>query len=155
LKSYQNQRHHDKLRWPAIIPDLQQLAESAPQPLPLERGDTNDPRPWIEAFAAGVGSPLELRFLRLFEQHGFHPERQIPVSSADGLPPISIADFAVPGRRLAIYVDGAAFHIGARLRRDHIIRNRLREGPAHWNVVELRAVDLGRGQALVHELINR
>ena len=76
---------------------------------------THDPRPWLEVFAAGVGSPLELRFLRLFEQHGFNPERQVPVSPADGLPPISIADFAVPSRRLAIYVDGAAFHTGARL----------------------------------------
>jgi hypothetical protein len=155
LKSYQNQRHHNKLRWPAIIGDLQQIAENAPQPVPLERGDTNDPRPWLEAFAAGVGSPLELRFLRLFEQHGFHPDKQVSVSPADGQPPISIADFAVPSRRLAIYVDGAAFHVGARLRRDRIIRNRLREGPARWNVVELRASDLARGAALVHELTNR
>jgi hypothetical protein len=155
LKSYQNQRHHEKLHWPSIIGDLEQLAEAPPQALPLERGDTFDPRPWLEAFAAGVGSPLELRFLRLFEQHGFHPERQVPVAPADGLPPISIADFAVPSRRLAIYVDGAAFHLGARLRRDRIIRNRLREGPAHWNVVELRASDLGRAGALVQELAYR
>ncbi len=155
LKSYQNQRHHDKLRWPAIIGDLQQLAENAPQPVPLERGDTNDPRPWLEAFAAGVGSPLELRFLRLFEQHGFNPERQVPVSPGDGLSPISIADFAVPSRRLAIYVDGAAFHTGARLRRDRFIRNRLREGQPPWTVVELRAADLARGATLVQELANR
>jgi hypothetical protein len=155
LKSYQNQRHHDKLRWPLIIGDLQQLAENPPQPLSLERGDNNDPRPWLEAFAAGVGSPLELRFLRLFEQHGFHPEKQVPVSSAEGQPPISIADFAVPSRRLAIYVDGASFHVGARLRRDRIIRNRLREGSPRWNVVELRAADLARGVALVQELTSR
>jgi hypothetical protein len=155
LKAYQNQRHHDKLRWPSIIGDLEQLAEAPPQPVPLERGDTHDPRPWLEAFAAGVGSPLELRFLRLFEQHGFNPERQVPVAPADGVPPISIADFAVPARHLAIYVDGAAFHIGARLRRDRIVRNRLREGPLHWNVVELRAADLARGAALVQELMNR
>lgn len=70
LKSYQNQRHHDILRWPAVVADLEQLAERAPQPVPLERGDSHDPRPWLEAFAAGVGSPLELRFLRLFGQHG-------------------------------------------------------------------------------------
>lgn len=154
LKSYQNQRHHDKLRWPAIMGDLQQLAENAPQPLPLERGDSNDPRPWLEAFAADVGSPLELRFLRMFEQHGFHPEKQVPVSPSDGQLAISIADFAVPSRRLAIYVDGAAFHVGARLRRDRIIRNRLREGPARWKVVELRAADLARGEGLVRELLN-
>jgi hypothetical protein len=154
LKSFQNQRNHDKLRWPAIVGDLQQLAENAPQPAPLELGDTNAPGPWLEAFAAGLGSPLELRFLRLFERYGFHPERQVPVSPAESVLPISIADFAVPARRLAIYIDGAAFHAGARRRRDHIVRNRLREGAARWNVVELRAVDLGRGEALVRELMN-
>ena len=155
LKSYQNQRHHDKLRWPAIIGDLEQLAEAAPQPVALEQGDAHDPRPWLEAFAAGVGSPLELRFLRLFQEHGFNPQPQVPVAPSDGALPISIADFAVPDRNLAIYVDGAAFHTGARLRRDRIIRTRLREGLRHWSVVELRAPDLARGQALVRELSAR
>jgi hypothetical protein len=155
LKSYNNQRHHDKLRWPAIVGDLEQLAEAAPRLLPAERGDDNDPGPWLEAFAAGVGSPLELRFLRLFEQHGFSPDRQVPVAPAEGALPISIADFAVPERRLAIYVDGAAFHVGARLRRDRLIRNRLREGPLSWDVVELRASDLARGRTLVEELTAR
>ena len=63
----------------------------------------------------------------------------------------------VTGYRIwrGIYVDGAAFHTGARLRRDRIIRNRLREGPLHWTVVELRAPDLARGAALVEELMNR
>ena len=61
----------------------------------------------------------------------------------------------VLGRNLAIYVDGAAFHVGARLRRDRLIRNRLREGPRHWTVVELRAADLARDQALVAELSAR
>jgi len=155
LKSYQNQRHHDKLCWPSIIGDLEQLAESPSEPVPLQVGDSNDPRPWLEAFAAGVGSPLELRFLRLFEQHGFHPDRQVPVAPSEAEQPISIADFAVPSRRLAIYVDGAAFHVGARLRRDRIIRNRLRDGSLRWTVVELRAADLSRGAALVQELTKR
>jgi hypothetical protein len=155
LKSYQNQRHHNQLRWPAIIGDLEQLAETAPEPSPLAQGDTQDPRPWLEAFAAGVGSPLELRFLRLFREHGFNPQTQVPVSPADGVLPISIADFAAFDRNLAIYVDGAAFHIGARLRRDRIIRNRLREGPRRWAIVELRAADLARGAGLVQELMNR
>jgi very-short-patch-repair endonuclease len=56
--------------------------------------------------------------------------------------PITIADFAVPEKRLAIYVDGAAFHVGERLRRDRWIRERLRNGEPPWEVVELRAVDL-------------
>lgn len=154
LKSYQNQRHHENLNWPSIIPDLEQIAGNAPQTLPLQQGDTQDAGPWLEAFAAGVGSPLELRFLRLFEQYGFSPERQVPVSPAEGTASISIADFAVPSRHLAIYVDGAAFHVGRRFRRDYFIRNRLREGPLRWKVVELRALDLGRGETLVEELKN-
>jgi hypothetical protein len=46
--------------------------------------------------------------------------------------PISVADFAVPERRLAIYIDGAAFHAGERLRRDRYIRRRLRDGSPPW-----------------------
>ena len=42
-----------------------------PKSRPLETGDVEDPGPWLEAYEAGVGSPLELKFLRLFEQHGF------------------------------------------------------------------------------------
>ena len=69
------------------------------------------------------------------------------------MPAISIADFAVPQKNLAIYVDGASFHVGARLRRDRFIRNRLREGTKQWRVVELRAADLQRGANLVRELM--
>src|ERR1035438_6849854 len=47
----------------------------------------------------------QLRFLRLFQEHGFNPQAQVPVTPADGTPPISIADFAVPNHNLAIYVD--------------------------------------------------
>ena len=70
LKSYQNQRVHSHLSWPHIMPDLEALAVLAPEVLPLERGDHHDPKPWLAAYDAGVGSPLELAFLRLFEQHG-------------------------------------------------------------------------------------
>ncbi|MFV9505159.1 MAG: DEAD/DEAH box helicase [Oscillochloridaceae bacterium umkhey_bin13] len=151
LKSYENQRYHDKLRWPRIMGDLEALAATAPHARPLERGDIDDPAPWLEAYAAGVGSPLELRFMRLFEAHGFHPERQVPVSPDDG-PTISVADFAVPAQRLAIYIDGAAFHRGANRARDAHLRERLRTGSTPWTVVELRAADLARGAALVGEL---
>ena len=50
---------------------------------------------WLKANGAGVGSPLELKFLRLFEEHGFHHEKQVPASPTDGGAPISVADFAV------------------------------------------------------------
>ena len=115
----------------------------------LEMGDTHDPRPWLEAYAAGVGSPLELKFLRLFEQNGFKPAKQVPISVPDGASPITIADFAVPERRLAIYVDGASVNLGHVARRDALIRNRLRSATPPWTVVELRAADLGRVASLV------
>ena len=154
LKSYQNQRYHENLAWPQTIPVLEELAQSPPTPRSLETGDIDDPRPWLEAYSAGVGSPLELKFLRLFEKHGFNPQKQIAVApSADELT-ISVADFAVPDRRLAIYIDGAAFHVGDRLRRDRFIRDRLRNGDPPWRVEELRAPDLAQGVALVERLKN-
>ena len=118
----------------------------------LETGDVDDPRPWLEAYKAGVGSPLEFKFLRLFEKHGFHPDKQVPVSPSEDRAPISVADFAVPERRLAIYVDGAAFHVGQNLRRDRFIRGRLRVGTPPWRVEELRFGDLKDGEALVRRL---
>jgi hypothetical protein len=104
LKAYDNQRYHALLHWPRIVSDLDELAVAGPTAKPLEVGDIDDPRPWLEAYEAGVGSPLELKFLRLFEQHGFHPEKQVPIAAVESEPPISTADFAVPAARLAIYV---------------------------------------------------
>ncbi len=152
LKSYNNQRHHESLSWPRAMPDLESLATAPPQRVALDRKDVFDPKPWLEAFDAGVGSPLELRFLRLFEQHGLVVEKQVPVAPADGERAISAADFVVKGARVAIYVDGAAFHKGERLRRDRAIRDRLRTGSLGWAVVELRAPDLARGAGLVAEI---
>jgi hypothetical protein len=153
LKSYQNQRYHDVLNWPLTIPYLEALSQDPPQSRPLETGDLDDPRPWLEAFAEGCGSPLELKFWRLFQQNGFAPQKQVPVSPSEGEPNISVADFAVPERRLAIYIDSAAFHTGANLRRDRYIRERLRNGNPPWRVEELRAADLAGAKALVARLV--
>ena len=60
LKSYQNQRLHTLLSWPLIMPDLEQLAAAPPAAAPLERGDEADPRPWLEAYDAGVAPPVIL-----------------------------------------------------------------------------------------------
>lgn len=149
LKSYSNQRVHEYLSWPTILPDLEHLASAPPELQPAERGDTFDPRPWNEAYEAGVGSPLELKFLRLFEQHGIDVEKQVPVAPNEGDSPISVADFAVTGTRTAIYVDGAAFHRGERLRRDRFIRRRLGAGNLGWRVVELQAADLRNPAAVI------
>jgi hypothetical protein len=136
------------------MPHLEALAGSAPVQRPPQTGDLHDPRPWLEAYSAGVGSPLEHQFLRLFEKHGFHPEKQFPVSPTVGGAPISVADFAVPSRRLAIYIDGAAFHVGQNLRRDRYIREKLRSGQPPWRVEELTARDLAGGEALVRRLMH-
>ena len=149
LKSYQNQRYHELLNWPQVTPTLEQLAQTSPTQRPLETGDIDDPLPWLEAYAAGVGSPLELKFLKLFEEHGFYPQKQIPVPTNT---PISVADFAIPERRLAIYIDGTAFHQGGNRLRDQFIRDRLRNANTPWQVVVLSADDLARGKALVEEL---
>ena len=152
LKTYQNQRFHELLNWTLAMDSLEVLATSCPSVRSLQATDLDDPRPWLEAYAAGVGSPLELRFLQLFDQYGFHPAKQVPVSPAEGSPAISIADFAVSEGHLAIYVDGASFHVGQNLRRDRSIRGRLRQGNPPWIVEELRAEDLALGAKLVERL---
>ncbi|MBI4864240.1 MAG: DUF1998 domain-containing protein, partial [Candidatus Riflebacteria bacterium] len=149
LKSYQNQRIHEFLSWPDIIPDLEELMAAPPEPLRADQVPVDDPGAWLEAYARGVGSPLELKFLELFERHGLKLHKQVPLSVSEGSPPISIADFVLEAKKVAIYIDGAAFHVGKRLRRDRAIREQLRSGPAGWKIVEYRARDLGRGQALV------
>jgi hypothetical protein len=144
LKSYNNQRHHEHLVWPAILPDLEVLASGQST---LTKTELFDPKPWLAAFDAGVGSPLELAFLRLFEKHGIEVEKQVPVSPDEGGAPISVADFVVKGTKTAIYVDGAAFHQGKRMRRDKAIREKLRQGTAGWKVVEVTAKHLGQTPA--------
>jgi hypothetical protein len=146
LKAYTNQRFHQHLDWLSVVPDLEQLGVAPPEEVAKE---DYDPRPWLEAYDAGVGSPLELRFLRLFEKHGIAVEKQVPVAAEDGGAPISIADFVVKGTRTAVYVDGAAFHQGERLRRDRRIRARLRTGDLAWQVVELTSKDLKNDAAVL------
>ncbi len=140
LKSYSNQRIHSYLSWPHALPDLELMAGTSPERLPAELGDAQDPRPWLEAYHEGVGSPLELKFLRIFQARGIAVEKQAPVAPTDGARPISIADFVVTGTRTAVYVDGAAFHVGNNLRRDRYIREKLRAGG--WTVLELGASHL-------------
>jgi hypothetical protein len=152
LKSYGNQRHHEHLSWPNVMPDLEALAAAPPDVLPLQLGDPADPRPWLDAYDAGVGSPLELRFLRLFERHGIAVEKQVPVGAELGGPTISQADFRIAGTDILLYVDGAAFHTGNRLRRDRAIRRALREGGSGWKVVELAARDLGTPECTIERV---
>lgn len=152
LKSYTNQRYHDQIQWPLAVPDLEELAAAAPIAQPLVPGDSDDPTPWLAAYNAGVGSPLELKFLHLFAQHGFYPEKQVPIFRDGQRQPFTVADFAVPDRRLAIYIDGATIHIGANLRRDRYIRQQLQTMDPPWQVVVLHATDLQDGAAVFTRL---
>jgi hypothetical protein len=120
--------------------------------LPLQHGDSDDPSPWLEAYDAGVGSPLELKFLLLFEKHGIEVEKQVPVSPDPGGRPISQADFKVRDKNILIYIDGAAFHTGSRLRRDRAIRKSLAEGGQKWKIIELSAKDLSASQAWIESI---
>lgn len=144
LKSYQNQRFHEFLYWPSAMNDLEVLAAQPPVELPKEVGDHDDPKPWLEAYEAGVGSPLELKFLTAFERLGIEVEKQVGVGPTPEAARISLADFVVKGKPIAIYVDGAAFHVGMRLRRDRFIRTKLTEG-GYWKVVVFTAKDLAKG----------
>jgi len=152
LKEYSNQRYHELLNWPRALDSLEAIEATPPVPQRLEISDLDDPRPWLEAYAAGVGSPLELQFLHLFDKYDFHPIKQVPIALEGGAAPITIADFAIAENHLAIYIDGASFHVGHNLRRDRLIRNRLREATPAWIVEELRAADLMLGKALVDKL---
>jgi len=150
LKNYQNQRVHEHLSWPRIMQDLEVLRARPPERLPVRPRDESNPSPWLAAYAAGVGSPLELRFLKLFGKHGLAVEKQTAISIRPGDAPITTADFTLPNAKVAIYIDGVAFHQGERLRRDRKLRAALRD--AGWRVFEWTASDLGKGAALVAEV---
>lgn len=153
LKSYTNQRHHHFLVWPSIMPDLEMLASKAPQIIPVAQHEKGTPSDWLEAYDAGVGSPLELKFLRLFEKHGIQVEKQVPVSPNAATTPISQADFRVKDTKTLIYIDGAAFHTGMRLRRDRAIRESLRDGEMGWRVIELTVRDLATPESTVQKIL--
>jgi hypothetical protein len=61
--------------------------------------------------------------------------------------------FRVAGTTTLVYVDGATFHAGSRLRRDRGIRAALREGSAGWRIVELKARDLGAPASVIRRVV--
>ena len=145
LKTYQNQRFHSVLRWPVVTSTLEGLVDAAPEPRPLNAIDVNDPAPWLQAFAAGCASPLEYRCLQLLEGAGYAPVKQYAISDGSGLP-FTVTDFAFPDQRVAIYVDGVAFHTGDRLRRDRAIEQRLQSMANPWKVLRVKARDVYQDQ---------
>lgn len=149
LKSYQNQRYHDRLNWTIGMAALSDLQEFRPQKQQQRLRDVSDPQPWLDAYKAGVGSPLELRFLQLFEEEGLKVEKQVAIAPQEGQQPITVADFALPAKRIAIYIDSAAFHRGPNLRRDKLVRDKLRQASPPWRVVELTSADLSHPPELI------
>jgi ATP-dependent helicase YprA (DUF1998 family) len=152
LKNYQNQRLHDCLRWPLIISTLAGMAEETPQELPLSAADYSDPTPWKEAFAAGCASPLEHRFLKIMVEAGLNPQKQYPIADDSGKV-FTVTDFAFPEKRLAIYVDGLAFHKGDRLRRDKVIVNKLLGLNNPWSIIRVTIKSMERNLAEIIELL--
>lgn len=140
LKSYDNQRHHDYLKWPLAVSTLEGLRDETPTVAALNAVDVNDPRPWRAAFEAGVDSPLEHRCLKLLESAGLTPRKQFPFQADGRL--VTIADFAFPEQRVALYVDGASIHLGEVLCRDRRIEQRLNELNPPWTVLRLRRRDI-------------
>ncbi len=154
LKTYQNQRIHAMLRWPVVTSTLEGLAGEAPRELPVSSLENGDPAPWQEAFAAGCASPLELRFLKLMEGAGLTPQKQYPIADATGKN-FTVTDFAFPEKRLAIYVDGLAFHKGDRLRRDQAINQKLESLEKPWSVVRVTARNMQEKLGKVLEGVNK
>ena len=135
LKSYDNQRHHEVLRWPLVVSTLEGLREDEPVAGPLTAIDLNDPRPWREAFESNLGSPLEYRCLMLLEAARLEPVKQFPIADPATGRVFTITDFAFPDRRVAVYVDGVSIHVGEVLRRDRLIEERLRGMTPAWTVL--------------------
>jgi Lhr-like helicase len=152
LKSYQNQRVHNKLNWPSIMADLNQLASAHASQIDLKVSEISGVQDWLDAYDEGVGSPLELKFLRAFEKLGLEVEKQVAVSAQENGAVISIADFRVLNTKILVYIDGAAFHRGDRYRRDKFIRRKLMDGDLRWSVIELRSIDLRNLNALAVKL---
>ncbi len=153
LKTYQNQRLHSMLQWPVITGTLMGLAEEAPRGISLTEKDIANPVPWEEAFNAGCGSPLEYRFLKLFEESGFLPVKQYPIADDTGKI-FTVADFAFPDNKVAIYIDGLAYHKGDRLRRDRAIDVRLQNMNPPWNVLRYTAKDFGSALKRLGNVMN-
>ena len=150
LKSYGNQRHHELLQWPLVVSTLEGLRDDRAAATSLTEADVNDPGPWREAFEAGTGSPLEYRCLRLLEGAGLQPSKQYAISETPGGRAFTVADFAFPAQRVAVYVDGASIHLGTVLRRDRRIEERLRGMTPPWSVVRLgrKEIDGSPGDAV-------
>ncbi|MDK9701461.1 MAG: DUF1998 domain-containing protein, partial [bacterium] len=151
LKNYRNQRFHEFLNWTTAIDTIEELAQLPTIERKLETGDINDPRPWLAAYSEGMGSPLEAKFWAEFVKLGFKLEKQYPIFIEGSPKALTIADFAVPEKRIAMYIDGTTFHVGQNLRRDRFIREKLRGLALPWRVIVLQLRDITNIIEIVRE----
>ncbi len=119
---------------------LEGLAASTSEEASLSASDKNDTGALQEAFAAGCGSPLELKALKVIEGLGLEPAKQYKITAPDADRPFTIPDFAFVDEKVAIFIDGVAYHVGDRLRRDKAIDERLRK--LGWHVLRFTARDI-------------
>jgi very-short-patch-repair endonuclease len=91
-----------------------------------------------------MGSPLEYRCWTLLQAAGLAPVKQYPIADPATGRLVTIADFAFPDRRVAIYVDGMSIHLGEVLRRDRRIEERLAGMTPPWRVLRLGRRDIDR-----------
>jgi hypothetical protein len=143
LKSYSNQRYHDLLNWQCVTGVLEGLVANTSKDILLSANDRSDTDAWQEAFAAGCGSPLELKALKVIESLGLDPAKQYTITAPDTDRPFTIPDFAFVDEKVAIYIDGVVYHRGDRLRRDKAIDERLKM--LGWHVLRFTAQDIHRG----------
>lgn len=114
------------LEGPLVITELEALAQEPPGPRPLQAGDLDDPKPWLEAYAAGLGSSLELRFLRLFEQHGFSLGSRSPSARRRASRPSRWPTSPCPSGALAQVFPGRGLEMSMPSRRGHRATGRVK-----------------------------
>ena len=132
LRTYRNQRHHQRLDWHLAVPYLRALTGETVveagkvqgiQPVPKNEGPD-----WDEARAEGCESPQELNLLKAIRADGTLPEPVKQFEVWDGGRLLTRSDFAFPeaSPKVLIYVDGLEWHSSVRQRtHDSRITNRL------------------------------
>jgi Lhr-like helicase len=112
LRTYRNARYARHLSWRSAVGFLENAAAESLTLVKEEdlTRDEQDSEAWREAREEGCGSPAELRLLKALRDLGVpEPQKQYELKRANGSL-LSSADFAWPGERVLVYVDGLKYH---------------------------------------------
>lgn len=115
LKTYWNQQHHQRLDKRLVLDALRDLAHagSESEKVPLPPGANAAPAP---AGEHKYDSVAEENVARELVQAGLpQPETGVMIATEGGVP-IARADLAYTSKRVAIFIDGQAYHSDARQR---------------------------------------